>query len=83
METTGRKCMTVLWPSFLAAALLELIVFALISPSDLHWGDAQLGLGATGTYTVAFFLFWAVAGVSSYLTTTLSRSCEDLNQSAE
>ena len=80
MEGPGRKCMTVMWPSFLAAAVLELIVFGLVSPQDLHWGDAQLGIGAMGTYTVAFFLFWAIAGLSSYLTTTLSRTCEDLNR---
>lgn len=78
----GRKCMTVMWPSFLAAGLLEMVVFGLVSPEDLRFGDAELGLGSMGTYTVAFFLFWAIAGLSSYLTTTLSRTCEDLNREA-
>lgn len=76
----GRKCMTVLWPSFLAAAVLELIVFGLIDPADIKWGDSQLGVGVMGIYAAAFFLFWAIAAMSSYLTTTLSRSCEELNR---
>lgn len=82
MKETSRKCMTVMWPSFLAAGVLELVVFGLVSPEDFKWGDAQLGIGAVGVYTVAFFLFWAIAGLSSYLTTTLSRTCEDLNGEA-
>lgn len=82
MQEPASKFMTVIWPSFLAAAVLEFLVFGLVSPEDLKWGDAQLGAGAMGVYTVAFFLFWAVAGLSSFLTLTLSRTGEDLNQDA-
>ncbi len=48
------------WPAFLAACALELLVFAFVDPGDLQWSGHPLALSRQGVYTVAFFLFWLI-----------------------
>jgi hypothetical protein len=62
----------ILWPGFLLACALEAIVFAAVDPAELRWLHATLGLPAVGIYTLAFFLFWAAACASSWLTLRLA-----------
>ena len=71
--------MAVVWPAFLAAGVLEIVVFAFIDPHDLHWNDAALPLSRQGIYTVAFFVFWGVTLASSALTALLAMSAADIN----
>ncbi|BDT72586.1 hypothetical protein os4_21270 [Comamonadaceae bacterium OS-4] len=71
--------MAVVWPAFLAAGLLEIVVFAFIDPHDLHWNDAALPLSRQGIYTLAFFVFWGVTLASSALTALLAMSAADIN----
>jgi hypothetical protein len=73
------KWMAVVWPAFLAAGLLEIVVFAFIDPTDLHWQDAPLPLSRQGVYTVAFFVFWAMTLASSALTAVLGMSASEVN----
>ncbi len=40
------------WPAFLGACLLELLVFAVLDPADVHW--MGLPLGSTSVYSLAF-----------------------------
>lgn len=74
------KWMTILWPAFLAAGVLEVLVFGLIDPNDLHWQDAALPLSRQGVYTLAFVVFWLVAAASSAITAVLGMSAEDVNR---
>lgn len=71
------KLMWVAWPAFLAACALELLVFALIDPQDMHWSGQALTLSRQGVYTGAFFVFWAICMVSSGLTALLGTSARD------
>lgn len=75
----AKRMMWVAWPAFLVAGLLEMLVFALIDPQDLHWFGHPLALSRQGVYTVAFFAFWALAMVSSGLTALLSMSAGEVN----
>ena len=54
----------ILWPSFLAACVLEVLVFAMVDPAGLHWPGQVGALSAPPSeraiYTVAFFAFWLV-----------------------
>lgn len=69
----ARRWMVIAWPAFLVAAALEMVVFAVVDPGDLHWLDgAPLEGSRQAVYTVAFFVFWALAMVSSALTLMLS-----------
>jgi hypothetical protein len=58
--------MTVLWPAFLMAGVLEMMVFAVVDPHQLHgWGIDTAQWPAGAVYTVSFFLFWGVISVAA------------------
>jgi hypothetical protein len=65
--------MIIAWPSFLAACALEMLVFALVDPSDLHASALLRHWSGVAIYSSAFFLFWAIAFISSMLTAWLSQ----------
>jgi hypothetical protein len=71
--------MWILWPAFLVAALLEMLVFGMFSPEDMQWFGEPIALSRQGVYSIAFFVFWALAIVSSSLTTLLSMGSASLN----
>ncbi len=76
----AQRWMWIAWPAFLMAAVLEMLVFALVDPSDLHWRGQALGLSREAVYTLTFFVFWGVTMLSSALTTLLALSPFELNR---
>ena len=75
-----RRLMWIAWPAFLVAGVLEMLVFALVDPEDLHWFGAPLGWSRQAVYTLAFFVFWGITMASSALTALLSRSADEVNR---
>ncbi len=75
-----KRLMCVLWPAFLAACVLEALVFALIDPQDLHWLGQELSASRETIYTVAFFAFWLIAAAGSALTAQLAKSADEVNR---
>ena len=73
--------MLVVWPGFLAACLLEGLVFSVVDPGEVHWPG---GFNATrqSVYTLAFFLFWIVSMACSSLVLWLSKTQEAVSGSA-
>ena len=67
-----KRLMVIAWPAFLVAAVLEMLVFALVDPSNLHWFGSPLALSREAVYSLAFFVFWGLTTVSSALTSLLS-----------
>ena len=65
--TMKRTSMVVLWPSFLAAALAEGVLFSLFDPVELGQMKGA-GLSAMAVYSVGFFLFWSLCALASILT---------------
>jgi hypothetical protein len=58
---TLRRWSWVAWPSFLAACLIEGLVFALVDPAQLNW-PAQIGSPSDrAVYSAAFFAFWIIS----------------------
>ncbi len=76
----AQRWMWIAWPAFLVAGLLEMLVFAFVDPQDLHWFGRDLDLSRQAIYTLAFFVFWALAMVSSGLTTLLGMSPFEVNR---
>jgi hypothetical protein len=73
--------MAVLWPAFLMAGVLEMIVFSVVDPAQLHgFGGEALGWSPTAVYTVAFFVFWGVIAVAGALTEVLDASADQVNR---
>lgn len=82
-QTTSKlaqRIMWIVWPSFLMAGVLEILVFAMVDPQDLHWLGQAAQLSRQGIYTVAFFAFWLVTLLSSALTTLLAIPSLEVNQ---
>lgn len=68
-----RLVLLVLWPSFVIAGLLEMLVFSLAHPEDMKGiGGLLTGLSNNGVYTLAFFAFWAISALGSTLTLMLA-----------
>lgn len=70
MRTMLRRGLQVLWPSFLMAGVMEMLVFAAVDPQAIH-GVAEAGLSRPGVYTLAFFAFWAVIATAGAMTALL------------
>jgi hypothetical protein len=75
----GQRLMAVVWPAFMAACVLELLVFAVADPLDMHWGGMPLGLSRQAVYAIAFFAFWAVATAACASTILLRMTSEEIN----
>ena len=76
----AQRLMWIAWPAFLVAGVLEMVVFALVDPSELHWHGHPLAWSRPAVYTVAFFVFWGATMASSALTTLLSLSPVEVNR---
>lgn len=70
-ERMGRRLMVVVWPAFLTAGVLEMLVFAFVDPSDVTFFGRPVDVSRAGVYTLAFFAFWIVTALSGALTVLL------------
>jgi len=75
--------MWVLWPAFLAAGVLEMLVFAVIDPEDMRWMGQSLAWPRQAVYSLGFFVFWGLIAVASSLSLLLSRAGESVNLEGE
>lgn len=79
-NNTATRTLGFLWPSFLAAGVLEMVVFAMVDPGALHWfGGEPVDWSPTAVYTVAFFVFWAIIASAAGMTQLLNHSAEEIN----
>lgn len=80
MKRFAHRAATIAWPAFLGAGVLEMAVFAFVDPATLSLpGGEALDLSATTVYSVAFFVFWAVAAAACALTWLLVQGAEEIN----
>ncbi|HYD76992.1 hypothetical protein [Ramlibacter sp.] len=79
----GRKLMWIAWPSFLAACVLQGVVFALVDPLELQWAGRDAAWSRQAVYAGAFFVFWAATLLSSALTALLGLPSAEVNRAAE
>ena len=78
-----RHWMWVLWPSFLAAGVSEMLVFAVIDPEDMRWMGQTLTWPRQAVYSLAFFGLWGLTALACSLSLLLSRSAESVNREME
>ena len=75
-----KRVLCVLWPAFMAAGVLEMLVFAVLDPADMHgFGGAPITWSVQAVYTVTFLIFWAAITGASALTALLLIEPEALN----
>jgi len=71
---------TVVWISFLSAAIGTMVFFALFDPIDLgSVFDEDLVIGRDAGYAVGFFFFWILCGICSGVTAFLVRTAPKRN----
>lgn len=76
----SQRWMWIVWPAFLVAAVLEMVVFALVDPSSLNWFGQPVTLSREAVYTLSFFVFWGMTMASSALTSLLAMSPFEVNR---
>ena len=69
-----RYAALIMWPAFLAACLLEALVYAVVDPAEIHLPGRFAEPGRPGIYTAAFFVFWLIGMASSALVLWLAGS---------
>lgn len=69
--TWSERAMQVIWPAFIAACMLELVVFAFVDPAEVHWVGRSWGWSSQAIYASGFFVFWVICAVASSLTAIL------------
>jgi hypothetical protein len=69
MKRLARHAAAIVWPAFLMAGVIELLVFAWVDPGAIH----GLELSPSAVYTLAFFAWWMVIVAACALTLLLSR----------
>jgi hypothetical protein len=64
-----RSLAAVLWPSFLGAGMIEMGVFAMVDPGELHWlSGLAVEASLQAIYTVSFLVLWATTAAACALT---------------
>lgn len=76
----------VLWPSFIVGGIGTICFFSLFDPETLPFsetmvpfGEGRLADARLLVYSVGFFIFWMFAAASSWLTSFLQRSPDEVN----
>jgi len=76
-----QRALRILWPAFLMAGVLEMLVFAVVDPNDLHWfGGSAIGWSSQAIYTVTFLIFWGAVATAGAITVLLWLEPDDVNQ---
>jgi hypothetical protein len=66
------RALLILWPAFVMAGVLEMLVFVVVDPASLHWfGIEPLRWTSTAIYSVTFLIFWGVISTSTATTLLL------------
>ena len=66
------RVLLILWPAFLMAGVLEMLVFVVVDPGSLRWyGVDPIAWSASTVYSVTFLIFWALIATSGAITQLL------------
>ena len=78
------RALTILWPAFLMAGVLETLVFAFVDPHELRWYSGALTGGSSmAIYSITFLIFWGAVATAGALTALLTLSSGQVNESRE
>lgn len=74
------RALSILWPAFLTAGVLEMLVFAVVDPHEMRWfGGSLIGWSPLTIYSVTFLMFWGAVATAGALTALLSLSADEIN----
>ncbi|MCU0869119.1 MAG: hypothetical protein MUF30_05850 [Burkholderiales bacterium] len=71
------RVMCIVWPAFLMAGVLEILVFAMVDPGELHGVHGAPSSGSPiAVYSAAFLAFWAVVTCAAALAVWLHQGLD-------
>lgn len=73
------KWIYILWPSFLTAALGEMVFFALINPQELYLLGEPVYWSPMAVYSVGFLMFWGLTAMTAWLCMFFQRSASEVD----
>ena len=69
MNVRARRVACLLWPAFLMAGVLQVLVFAHVAPDSLHsLSGGALMLSPMAVQSLAFLAFWALIAAAAAMT---------------
>ena len=72
-----QMALSVLWPAFFTAGVLDAMVFAVLDPRDLRWfGGTHFGWSPVAVHSVTFLIFWAAITAATATTALLLSDAE-------
>ena len=77
-----KRWAVMLWSSFLAGGVAEVLFFTVIDPVQLYLFGHEIDLGPLATYSLGFLFFWLLALASSALSLFLLMDEEEVNRDA-
>jgi hypothetical protein len=72
----------VLWPSFIVAGIVEIIVFTFFDPRELYLLGYPVSFSTIATYSIGFFALWCICAASSCATRFFQRAGKAINEEA-
>ena len=73
------RLILILWPSFLIAGVAECVFFTLVDPQTLYFLGYPVHYSAVATYSLGFFAFWMLCGLTAWTTLFFARSSGEVN----
>ena len=74
MSSQALHAAQILWPAFIIAGILEMLVFAWVDPSTLI--VAGLPLDEKAIYSLSFFVFWGFVSTAALLSHWLIKAAD-------
>ena len=81
-DSTLRRFIVILWPSFLTAGIATVVFFTALDPVDFLAHTRLAGSSRLGVYSIGFFLFWILTALTSLLTCYFQRPPNTVNRRA-
>lgn len=74
------KWVFILWPSFVTAALGEIVFFALLDPKQLYLMGQPVDWDPIAVYSAGFFMFWALTALTAALCFFFQKPAAEINR---
>ena len=58
-DSVKHRVLQILWPAFLVAGVMEILLFAAFDPAEIRWFGGLLGWQPVAVYSVVFLVLWA------------------------
>jgi hypothetical protein len=66
------RSLLILWPAFVAAGVLDALVFVVVDPLSLNWFGAEpMQWSSQAVYSITFLIFWFAIATSAATTLLL------------